>query len=157
MSVDLIRAFYDALQRRDHRVMAASYTPDAHFADPVFPDLRGARVGAMWRMLCERAIDLRVEATNIRADSAAGSAHVEAWYTFTATGRPVHNVIEASFAFQDGRILRHTDTFDLWRWTRQALGPKGVLLGWTPPVQRAVRRQAARGLDAFIERHHLAE
>jgi len=38
------------------------------------------------------------------------------------------------------------DHFDLWRWLRQALGAKGVLLGWAPPVQSAVRAQAAKAL-----------
>ena len=35
------------------------------------------------------------------------------------------------------------------RWARQALGGKGLLLGWAPPVQAAIRRQAARGLAQF--------
>jgi hypothetical protein len=39
--------------------------------------------------------------------------------------------------------------FDLWRWLRQALGAKGVLLGWVPRVQTAVRAQAARALPGW--------
>jgi len=42
--------------------------------------------------------------------------------------------------------------FDLYRWARQALGIKGLVLGWTPPVQRAIRRRAIRSLDAFAAR-----
>ena len=41
------------------------------------------------------------------------------------------------------------DSFDLWRWSRQALGTKGLLLGWTPLVRNAVRAQALKGLRAF--------
>ena len=52
----------------------------------------------------------------------------------------------ALFAFRDGRIVRHVDRFDLWRWLRQALGAKGALLGWLPPVQGAVQVQAAKAL-----------
>jgi len=151
----LIRDFYDAFQRRDHLVMAACYAPEAQFSDPVFPDLVGGRIGAMWRMLCERATDLRVVASGITADADRGAAHWEAWYTFTATGRPVHNVIEAAFEFRNARVIRHTDTFDFPTWARQALGWKGLLLGWAPPLRRAVRRQAARSLDAFIAKHRL--
>jgi ketosteroid isomerase-like protein len=150
---ELIHSFYTAFARRDHAVMAACYAPDATFCDPVFPLLRGAAVGAMWRMLCERGNDLRIEAGRIGATGDRGSAHWEAWYTFSATGRPVHNIIEASFEFRDGLIVRHTDTFDLYRWARQALGTKGVLLGWAPPVQRAIRGQAARALETFMIRH----
>jgi len=152
---EVIRAFYAAFQRRDHAAMGACYTLDATFADPVFPQLRGAAVRAMWRMLCERGTDLRIEVDGIRADATTGAARWEAWYTFSATGRPVHNVVQASFAFRDGRIQRHTDAFDLYRWARQALGMKGLLLGWAPPVQRAIRAQAARALDTFTIRHGL--
>jgi len=156
LQTELIRSFYGAFQRRDHAAMAACYAPDAAFSDPVFQDLRGARLAAMWRMLCERGKDLRLEVDGIEADSAHGSARWEAWYTFAATGRPVHNVIQASFQFRDGLIRQHTDAFDLYRWARQALGLKGILLGWTPPVQNAIRVQAARALDAFIRKHNLA-
>jgi hypothetical protein len=70
-------------------------------------------------------------------------------YLFSQTGRTVVNRIEARFVFRDGLIAEHHDTFDLWRWSRQALGFKGVLLGWTPFVQRAIRAQARKGLDAY--------
>jgi ketosteroid isomerase-like protein len=150
---EVIRRFYAAFQRRDHAAMAPCYAPDATFSDPVFPALRGPAVGAMWRMLCERGTDLRIEASGIEADAVRGHAHWEAWYTFSATGRPVHNIISASFVFRDGLIQSHTDSFDLYRWARQALGLKGVLLGWAPPVQGAIRAQAARALDAFIRKH----
>ena len=39
--------------------------------------------------------------------------------------------------------------------TRDVALLKGRLLGWAPPVQRAIRAQASRGLDAFIVRHGL--
>ena len=142
----LIAAFYDAFQRRDHRAMAACYTPDAVFSDPVFPHLVGPQVAAMWRMLCERATDLRLAVSNVHADGLTGTAHWEAWYAFRQTGRPVHNRIDASFRFANGKIHRHVDAFDLYAWARQALGLKGLLLGWAPPVQRAIRAQAARAL-----------
>lgn len=151
-TAEVIRGFYEAFQRRDHAAMAACYAPDATFSDPVFRDLQGPRVAAMWRMLCERATDLRIEASDIEAEGDRGSARWEAWYTFSATGRPVHNIIRASFEFRDGLILRHTDAFDLAAWARQALGLKGLLLGWTPLVQNAIRAQAARGLDAFLRK-----
>ncbi len=152
----LIDGFYRAFQRRDHVAMAACYDPDAVFDDAVF-SLRGWQVGAMWRMLCERGTDLRVEHSGVRADATQGSAHWDAWYTFSATGRKVHNSIDADFELRDGRILRHTDSFDLHRWASQALGLKGRLLGWTPFVQKAIRRSAARSLDAFAREKGLGD
>ena len=132
--------------------MARCYTPDAFFSDPVFTSLRGAEVAAMWRMLCERATDLRITFGNVMATGETGSAHWEAWYTYSATGRPVHNVIEARFAFQNGLIARHEDRFDLWRWARQAQGVPGWLLEWAPPMQRAIRAKAAEALAAWRAR-----
>ena len=151
----MIQRFYAAFAERDGDAMAACYAPDAQFRDPVFLDITGWKIGAMWRMLCERATDLDVRVTDVTAGAESSSAHWEARYTFTATGRPVHNVIEASFGFAGGKIQRHIDTFDLYAWARQALGLKGLLLGWTPLVQRAIRAQADRGLDAFVQKHAL--
>ena len=130
--------------------MASCYVPEAEFSDPVFQGLRGPEVAGMWRMLCERGSDLRIELGAVTEDGQTGTAHWEAWYTFSATGRPVHNVIQASFSFESGLIRRHLDRFDLYAWTRQALGLKGVLLGWSPPVQNAIRAQARRSLDRFL-------
>ena len=144
-----IRRFYEAFQKRDAATMAACYGPDVRFSDPVFTDLRGPQAGLMWKMLCERGKDLKLEFRDVRAAADAGGAHWEAWYTFSATGRKVHNVIDATFTFRDGRIVTHTDRFDLYRWSRQALGPAGVLLGWTPLLQNKVRAMAAKGLADY--------
>ena len=149
MSLEVVSRLYQAFAARDHEAMARCYTPDAQFSDPVFTDLRGTQVAAMWRMLCQRATDLRIVHRDVSAGGDNGAAHWEAWYTYSATGRPVHNVIEATFTFRDGLIATHHDHFDLYRWTRQALGLTGVLLGWTPAFQSAVRRKAAVALARF--------
>lgn len=128
----------------------ACYAADATFSDPVFPALKGEAARGMWRMLCARGKDLRVEFSAVQADDRTGSAHWEAWYTFSASGRRVHNIIDASFTFSNGLIASHVDHFDLYRWSRQAVGVKGVLLGWTPLVQNVVRKTAARSLEAFL-------
>lgn len=147
---DLLTRFYDALARRDGDAMAACYHPEVHFRDPVF-DLHGSRAAAMWRMLCARGHDLRVEASGVEASEESGRAHWEAHYTFSGTKRPVHNVIDAAFTFEDGLIRTHVDDFDLWRWSRQALGAPGLLLGWSPWMKQKVRAQASQSLDRWIE------
>lgn len=152
--VSLLERFYTAFQQRDADAMGACYAAEVRFQDPVFT-LEGSRARAMWRMLCERGRDLRVEFRVISADDTAGAAHWEAWYTFSGTGRHVHNVIEASFTFAGGRIIAHHDGFDFYRWARQALGWTGVLLGWTPLVRATVRRKAAAALESYIHTHGL--
>lgn len=156
-NAQLIHSFYGALQRRDGAAMGACYGPRATFRDPVFGELERPQAVAMWRMLCERATDLDLTVADVAADDARGQAHCEARYTFTGTGRHVTNRIQARFEFTNGRIQRHVDQFDLYAWARQALGLQGLLLGWAPPVQRAIRAKAARGLAAYVAKHNLSE
>jgi hypothetical protein len=145
MDADLIARFYTAFQALDAEAMASCYAEDARFSDPVFTDLRGRQVGDMWRMLCASATDLSLTFDSVTD----ASAHWVATYTFPSTGRRVVNDIRASFVMSEGLIQEHRDTFDLWAWSRQALGPTGVLLGWTPLLQGKVRGQAMAGLRRY--------
>jgi ketosteroid isomerase-like protein len=149
-NAQLIQRFYDSFGRRDADGMIACYDGGVEFSDAVFVDLNAAEARAMWRMLCGRAADLRVAAANIVADERRGSADWVADYTFSASGRPVHNVIHAEFEFADGLIVRHRDSFDLWRWSGMALGPTGKLLGWLPPFQAKLRAKARAGLATYM-------
>ncbi len=148
-NAQVITRFYEGFTRRDAEAMAACYHRDIEFSDPVFPGLRGDTASDMWRMLAARAADLAIRFDVKNADDRRGAAHWDADYTFTKTGRKVNNSIDAEFEFKDGLIRRHTDHFDFWRWSRMALGMPGVLLGWTPVIRNAVRKQAAEGLEAF--------
>lgn len=143
----LVERFYEAFGRGDGHTMATCYAPDVHFSDPVFTDLRGPRAGAMWQMLTESPGELRVELLSHDAGDATGSADWRAHYVFSQTGRPVVNEVHAEFRFRDGLISEHRDQFDFHRWARQALGPVGLLLGWTPLLRAAVRRKAAARLE----------
>jgi ketosteroid isomerase-like protein len=149
----LISRFYQAFARQDAEAMAACYAPNVQFSDAVFIDLKGAEASDMWRMLCSRAQDFSLSFSAVEADEQRGTARWTAQYTFSATGRTVVNEIRAEFVFKDGLIVEHRDHFDLWRWSRQALGLKGLLLGWLPPVQAAIRRQARQGLASYQARH----
>lgn len=145
MSADLIRGFYTSFQSLDGDAMASCYAPDATFSDPVFTELRGDDVGDMWRMLCSSARDFSLTFDSVTDDS----AHWIADYTFSSTGRPVVNDIQAHFVIADGRIQHHRDSFSLWKWSRQALGPAGLVLGWSPPLQGKIRGQAMAGLRKY--------
>jgi ketosteroid isomerase-like protein len=145
----VIERFYGAFNERDGAAMEACYAPEVEFSDPVFTDLHGAEAGAMWRMLTGRADDLRVELLEHAADDESGTARWRAHYTFTQTGRPVVNDVRATFRFADGQIVEHRDQFDFFRWARQAFGPLGLVLGWTPLLKAAVRRRARAGLEQF--------
>ncbi|MBC3467366.1 nuclear transport factor 2 family protein [Pseudomonas sp. RW10S2] len=148
----LITRFYQAFQRLDAEAMVACYSDDIVFSDPAFGTLRGQDVGDMWRMLTTRAKDFSLTFDSVHADARGGSAHWVATYLFSQTGRTVVNDIQARFVFRDGLICQHDDSFDLWRWSRQALGTPGLLLGWSPLVRNKVRQQANKGLRAFQAR-----
>lgn len=147
-----IERFYAAFARLDGDAMQACYAEDASFDDEAF-SLRGrTQVGGMWRMLCSatQAKGADVWRLEVR-DITDRSAHWEAHYRFSATGRMVHNIIEADIQCgPDGLIQRHRDSFDFWRWSRQALGTPGLLLGWTPFLRAKVRTTAAGNLQKFL-------
>ncbi len=151
-NAELIHRFYQAFAARDHETMAECYLPDATFSDPAFRHLEGQEIAGMWRMLCLRGKDLELTFGEVEADDSRATAKWQAIYTFGATGRKVHNRITASFELGEGGILRHTDEFDFYRWTRMALGPVGYLAGWTGWLRNKVRRQAARQLQKFLAR-----
>ena len=153
-----IETFYTAFARLDADAMEACYAEDAQFDDEVF-SLRGRRqVGGMWRMLCEATASKgrdvwKLQYRDMRADAAAGQAHWDAHYRFSSSGRIVDNSIDARFIFDpQGQIASHRDSFDFWRWSRQALGAPGYLLGWTPLLRNKVRRQAGANLARFLAR-----
>lgn len=150
--LERLEEFYAAFAAREGDRMAACYHERARFSDPVFPDLNGGEVGAMWRMLTQRGEDLVIRSSDLWAKGDRGGARWEADYTFTATGRTVRNRVESSFRFEAGRIVEQRDSFDLWRWSRMALGAPGWLLGWSPWLKGKVRRTARASLDAFLVR-----
>jgi ketosteroid isomerase-like protein len=143
----LIEKFYQAFAAADAEGMVSCYHENVEFQDPAFGVLRGRQAGNMWRMLVSPTV--KVSFGNVQADERTGRADWQAEYLFTLTGRKVVNTITARFEFQDGKIIRHTDKFDFWKWARQAFGLKGWLLGWTPLMQNKVRQQANARLSKF--------
>lgn len=153
MSRATIETLYAAFKRLDAATMAGCYAEDTRFDDEVF-SLRGRReVGGMWGMLCAATAAKGRDVWRLEVrDVTERSAHWDAHYRFSATGRMVLNRIDASFEFDpQGLITRHVDRFDFWAWSRQALGAPGLLLGWTPLLRNKVRRQAAANLKRHLE------
>ncbi len=145
--------FYDAFTVRDHYTMGLLYAEHATFSDPVFQLLNAKGTRLMWQMLLSRAEDDFGIEFNVLEDSPS-RARVDwvAQYTFSATGRPVTNHVHTEMQVVAGKIVQQQDTFDLWRWSRQALGARGALLGWTPIVRNKIRAQAAASLRDFARK-----
>jgi hypothetical protein len=152
MSRATVERLYAAFAKLDSDSMAACYAPDAVFDDEAFSLKGRAQIGAMWTMLCDAVKTKGRDVWKLEVSQVTErSAHWEPTYNFSATGRMVHNIIDAEFEFDSaGLITRQRDRFDFWRWSRQALGAPGLLLGWSPLLRNKVRAQAAKNLERFI-------
>ena len=148
----LITKFYTCFQNKDYLGMQDCYADHAKFSDAVFTDLDGEQVKAMWEMLIKNGKDLKVIFNNVKGDAAGGSAEWTAWYTFSRTGKKVINRINARFEIENGKIVKHTDSFNFYKWARQAFGFTGLLIGWTPFFQNKVRTTAMESLTKFMYR-----
>lgn len=148
----LIEKFYTAFQQLDAQTMKSCYSDHPIFNDPVFGILEGEEVGAMWEMLCKNARDFSLTYSNIQLlDEEYATCNWVASYTFSKTGRKVVNHIKAHMRIQDGKIAEHSDLFDLWKWSRQALGLPGWLFGWSGYLKNKIRINALDSLQKFIE------
>lgn len=146
----ILEGFYQAFQNGDADKMASYYHPDIQFEDPAFGPLKGKQVTDMWRMLLERGKgNISITYSDVQANETTGAIHWEAKYPFSKTGRKVHNKIDATFEFKDGKIYRHKDVFDIWKWSSQALGLTGMLLGFTPLVKNKIRKQSLSLLESY--------
>ena len=151
-----LNRFYRAFAHLDPDSMASCYAPDVRFEDAIFTLEGRDQVMAMWRMLCEsaqagRRADWKLNYRVISADADTGRLYWSARYTFGKSLRPVHNRIQSVFAFNAaGQISQHYDHFNFWRWSRQALGLPGLLLGWSPVLRWQVRSKAIHGLNRHI-------
>ncbi len=152
---EIIEKFYQAFESLDADGMTACYHDEIIFEDPAFGVLRGEHAKNMWRMLCasQQGKNFKISVSDIAFTIPKGRAHWEAYYVFSQTGRQVHNIINAEFEFRDGKIVKHTDRFDLYKWSKQAMGIKGVLLGWTTSFRKKLNGQTNKLLAAYEKRN----
>ena len=144
----LLNMFYTAFEALDAETMMECYAPDATFQDEVFTLTGREEIADMWRMLCDatrsKGMDAwSLEFSGVESDATRGQAHWEPRYRFSATGRMVHNIIDAKFEFRDGLIIAQRDRFNFWRWSRQALGRNTRTSGWgSATASRAQSKKA---------------
>lgn len=150
----LIEKFYTSFAGSDAEGMVSCYADDIVFEDPAFGVLKGHQAKSMWRMLLAGAGGgISIQFSNVTATETTGHADWIAVYNFSKTNRKVTNRVSAQFQFKDGKIIRHTDTFDMWKWSKQALGMPGYLLGWSSFMKKKVNGQAIARLNAYIARN----
>lgn len=146
----LITQFYQSFADGNVEGMLECYHDDIVFEDPAFGVLKGESAKDMWRMLLQRSKGaIKIDFSDVQANANQGSAKWRAEYPYGPQKRKVINKISAQFEIKDGKIIKHTDTFDLWRWTQQALGLSGYLLGWTGFMQGKIRAKTNGLLKKF--------
>nr|WP_321243272.1 nuclear transport factor 2 family protein [uncultured Psychroserpens sp.] len=147
----IIENFYSAFKSQDAESMVACYHDDIVFEDPAFGVLKGEHAKNMWRMLItsQKGKEFIIEYSEINSKGDTGNAKWEAHYNFSKTGRPVHNKIVANFEFKDGKIIKHTDYFNLHKWSKQAIGFKGLLMGGTSFFKKKLNQQTNMLLTKF--------
>lgn len=148
----LITKFYTAFANADAKTMCECYHPKVHFVDPAFGLIKEEQVSDMWKMLILKSKgNIKIEFSDIKADDFTGRAKWIATYNFSKTNRNVINRVSAEFTFQDGLIIKHIDSFDVYKWSKQAFGVTGYLLGWTGFFQKKIQEQALLSLKKFQE------
>ncbi len=149
----IINRFYSAFQQKNAQEMNHCYSENIAFSDPVFGLLHGEEVKSMWEMLCINGKDLQLSFGNIQLlDEEYATCDWVAQYTFSQTGRRVINKIKAHIRVENGIITEHTDAFDIYNWSRQALGLKGWLFGWTAWFQKKLQQKTRKALENFMEK-----
>lgn len=149
----LIEKFYTAFSKKDAATMTSCYAENIVFEDPAFGKLKGREAVAMWTMLLSRSKDIHIAFSDISADAQKGKAKWVATYTFTKTGRVVVNKIDATFEFANGKISKHTDSFDLTAWMKMAFGWKGYLFAYIPFLKNKFKQTAKKTLLDYMAKH----
>lgn len=150
---EIIHTLFRAFQELNAGIMAECYHEEAEFRDEVF-SLKGKdEIGAMWAMLCGNARDFSLDYRILNSNEDEVTVKWEPVYIFSATGRKVKNEITGTFRFRESKIYRHRDRFSFPRWSRQALGFTGFVLGHTGFLKNKVRKQAAEKLAVFRKKH----
>ena len=149
----LLHRLFTALDQHDHQAMASCYDEEATFRDIAFDLRKRKKIHCMWHMICEG--DIRATFEVVHANDREGRVKLIDVYTFgkdpPKPGRPVRNVVDSRFVFQDGVIIDHQDFCDASEWARMALGG---LTGFLAGRIRLLRSfKAGRMLKAFAESH----
>lgn len=146
---EILNQFYNAFSHGDYKRMNSFYHPEATFEDPAFGKLSSTEAKAMWKMLLSTKEEskFKVEFTIIDESEATWKAS----YLFGKSKNQVINNVTSTFEFKDGLIIKHEDDFNLWKWTKQALGISGMLLGWSNFMKNKIQQTTKKRLTEFIK------
>lgn len=153
---EIITKFYNAFTNHNAEIMASFYDDNIEFEDPAFGILKGKKAKIMWKMLIEISKgNLNISFDNIKSDKNFGSVDWKAEYIFSQTKRKVVNNVHAEFEFQNGKIIKHKDSFDFYKWSCQALGIIGCFVGKSKIFKFIFKRKTNSMLNNYISQQNL--
>lgn len=148
-----LERFFDALRRCDKAALRDCCSPGLRFDDPLI-SITGRDDRLDWCTLLWTPCDgdgqriWHLELDDVHTRGPLGTARWNLRYRYTPTGRLIELAVTSQFTFDpDGSITAQRDSFDFWRWSRQAHGLLGLLLGWTPLLWDQARDQARVSLE----------
>ncbi|UMB54315.1 nuclear transport factor 2 family protein [Lutibacter sp. A64] len=148
---ELIEKFYTSFSNGNASGMTECYHKGIQFQDPVFGKLKGDEAFKMWEMLLsKKSATTKISFSGIKTSENKGSVNWVANYVYGKNKRKVTNKVSANFKFKDGKIIEHIDTFNVWKWSKQALGTVGFLLGWTPFMKHKIQKITKKQLENFM-------
>jgi len=151
---ELIEKFYTSFSNGNANGMTECYHKNIQFQDPVFGKLKGVEAVKMWEMLLsKKSSTTKISFSGIETSENKGSVNWVANYVYGKEKRKVTNKVSANFKFKDGKIIEHIDTFNVWLWSKQALGTIGFLLGWTPFMKHKIQKTTKKQLEDFITKN----
>lgn len=150
-AIQIADNFYTAFSNHNSSEMIKLYHDDVIFTDPAFGMLQGIRAKKMWEMLLANSkSDLNIQYEILDSSNEHATVSWIAKYKFGSQKRLVENHVIASLKVKQGKIVEHHDTFNIWKWSSQALGLSGRLLGWTGFMKKKVQQKTNRALDIYM-------
>jgi hypothetical protein len=148
-----IETYFDAFSKGDYRTMRSLCDPKITFNDPVYTSLQGKSVFALHHFMAERRICPTI---TIRSISEKGNRVKVKWtneYEYATYKTHISIDVRSIFHFEHTSIISQTDQYNLWKWSKMALGFTGTYLGWTPMFRSTLRRSSQQSLATFIQKH----
>lgn len=150
---EIIHNFYQSFSEGNAERMIANYHENIEFKDPAFGTLKGARAKNMWRMLLSRNNDIQISYEILEVTKTSAKVNWTARYNYGPQQRKVINHVTAYINFENAKIIKHTDEFSLWIWSRQALGISGLFLGWTGFMKKKIQQKTSHLLENYISKN----
>jgi hypothetical protein len=143
--VSVVERFFLAYSKADPVLMSACLHPQISYSDPLFPDLRGVRVGLRWHWQLRHATDFKLQKQIIFLDERKAQLKLDIAYLWHR--RAVHHQVLSTLTIWDDMIVRHVDEYPYWQYAKQAQGLAGYVFGGFGWAQSVVQRRAAAAVE----------